>query len=382
MKNIKHNSFGKSKLWRNYYGEKWMKMDEWLKKMEIENQSVVNKLEEQKKQLNDEINNLRELKNKNYDLDELYQKYITDYELEKNGKKINEQSLGKKIKKYLRNTGLNPDEFSHRFIESNLLPNLNITGYNYIYIPNAEKKLVELQVLTEEESNLLCKILLNYSDEYIREDLFSHFIQGLIEDSEKTKKFKIPKRNKNQKKVTFSEDENTKSNLEEKNEEESEEGSESYDDNPEIKPSQNKMDYSEKIRQKIRGKYYTEFENILKNKSATTINRVTKGHLVRKKIKIKRIYTMIMAKRITKLFRKNYEEKMKIKNEAAKKVSYLIQKNYWTKKDMKIMAHFSSLWMKQNKNLTLLDKKNIAATLIQTTWKKTSIISRARHSRI
>ena len=91
---------------------------------------------------------------------------------------------------------------------------------------------------------------------------------------------------------------------------------------------------------------------------------------------------MIMAKRITKLFRKNYEEKMKIKNEAAKKITYLIKKNYWTKKDMKTMAHFSSLWMKQNKNLTLLDKKNIAATLIQTTWKKTSIISRARHSRI
>ena len=354
--------------YKNILSEEKAKMEQ--KKMEIENQAVANKLEEQKRQMNDEINNLRDLKNKNYDLDELYQKYITDYELEKNGKKINEQSLGKKIKLYLRNTGLNPDEFSHRFIESNLPPNLNITGYNYIYIPNAEKKLVELQVLTEEESNLLCKILLNYSDEYIREDLFSHFIQGLIEDSEKTKKLKVPKRNKNQKKVIFSEDENTKSNLEEKNEEESDEESESYDNNPEIKPSQNKMEYSEKIRQKIRGKYYAEFENILKNKSATTINRVTKGHLIRKKIKIKRIYTMIMVKRITKLFRKNYEEKMKLKNEAAKKITYLIKKNYWSKKDLKTMAHFSSRWMKQNKNLTLLDKKNIAATLIQTTWKK------------
>ena len=100
--------------------------------------------------------------------------------------------------------------------------------------------------------------------------------------------------------------------MEEKNEEESDEESESYDNNPEIKPSQNKIEYSEKIRQKIRGKYYAEFENILKNKSATTINRVTKGHLIRKKIKIKRIYTMIMVKRITKLFRKNYEEKMKL----------------------------------------------------------------------
>ena len=353
-------------LYKNILSEQKTKME--IKKMEIENQNVANKLEEQKKELNDQIQNLQEIKNKNYDLDELYQKYITDYELAKNGKKINEQSLGKKLKIYLRDTGLNSDEFSHRFIESNLPPNLNITGYNYIYIPNAEKKLVELKVLTEDESNLLCKILLNYSDEYIREDFFSHFIQGLIDDAETITKSKIIKRNQNQKKVSFYEDEK-KSTLEGKNEESNEE-SESYDNNPEIKTSKNILDHGEKLRQKIRGKYYKEFENILKNKSSTTINRVIKGHLVRKKIKIKRIYTMIMVKRITKLLRKNYEERMKYKNEAAKKITYLLKKNYWSKKDLKTMAHFSSRWMKQNKNLTIMDKKNIAATLIQTTWKK------------
>ena len=353
-------------LYKNILSEQKTKME--IKKMEIENQSVANKLEEQKKELNDQIQNLQEIKNKNYDLDELYQKYITDYELAKNGKKINEQSLGKKLKIYLRDTGLNSDEFSHRFIESNLPPNLNITGYNYIYIPNAEKKLVELKVLTEDESNLLCKILLNYSDEYIREDFFSHFIQGLIDDAETITKSKIIKRNQNQKKVSFYEDEK-KSTLEGKNEESNEE-SDSYDNNPEIKTSKNILDHGEKLRQKIRGKYYKEFENILKNKSSTTINRVIKGHLVRKKIKIKRIYTMIMVKRITKLLRKNYEERMKYKNEAAKKITYLLKKNYWSKKDLKTMAHFSSRWMKQNKNLTIMDKKNIAATLIQTTWKK------------
>ena len=41
---------------------------------------------------------------------------------------------------------------------------------------------------------------------------------------------------------------------------------------------------------------------------------------------------MIMAKRITKLFRKNYEEKIKIKNEAAKKINYLIKKIIGQKK--------------------------------------------------
>ena len=310
-------------LYKNILSEQKSQLE--VKKLEVQTQGMANKLEEQKKELNNEIDNLRELKNKNYDLDELYQKYITDYELAKNGKKINEQSLGRKLKIYLKDTGLNSDEFAHRFIESELPPNLSVTGYNYIYIPNAEKKLIEMKILTEEESQLLCKILLNYSDEYIREDLFSHFIQGLIDDSEKINKIKISKKNKNKKKVTFNEDENSKSDIEEKNDNlESYEESESYDNNPTIKPSQNKMEHSEKIRQKIRGKYYTEFENILKNKSATTINRITKGHLIRKKIKIKRITTMIMAKRITRLLRKNYEEKMKIKNEAAKKITYLM----------------------------------------------------------
>ena len=352
-------------IYKNILSEEKNKME--IKKMEIDSKSVFHKLDEQKKELNNEIQNLQEIKSKNYDLDELYQKYIIDYELSKNGKKINEQSLGRKLKIYLRDTGLNSDEFAHRFIESNLPPNLSMTGYNYIFIPNAEKKLVELKVLTEDESNLLCKILLNYSDEYIREDFFSHFIHGLITDAETLTKSKIAKRNKDNKKVSFYEDE--KSAIEGKNEESNEE-SESYDDNPEIKADKNKMDYSEKIRRKIRGKYYSEFENILKNKSATTINRVVKGHLVRKKNKVTRIYTMILVKRITKLLRKNYEEKMKYKNEAAKKITYLIKKNYWSKKDLKTMANFSSHWMKQNHHLTINDKKNIAATLIQNMWKK------------
>ena len=173
-------------MYKNILSEQKSKME--IKKMELESLSVAKKLEEQKKELNDEINNLQEIKNKNYDLDELYQKYITDYELSKNGKIINEQSLGRKIKTYLQNTGLNTDDLSHRFIESNLPNNLSITGYNYIYIPNAEKKLVELQILTEDESKLLCKIIMDFSDEYIREDLFAHFIKGLIDDADKMSK--------------------------------------------------------------------------------------------------------------------------------------------------------------------------------------------------
>ena len=358
--------------YKNIFSEQKNLME--LKIGEIERNNVDNVLKRQKEELSNEINNLKELKKKDYYLEELYQKYINDYELNKDENIINEFSLGKKIKIYLNNTGLSVDELSHRFIELNLPDNLKLKEGNFIFIPDAEKKFVALEILDEEESKQLCQILLNYSDEYIREDVFAHFIQGLIDDLSKKSKISKKSRNKSEKKekkVSFY-DEKTESIEVPHNQENSEldEESESYDNQPKLKVDDKKIDYKEKLRQKIRGKYYSEYENILKDKSSTTINRIFKGYLVRKKIKIKRIYTMIMVKRITRLFRKNYLERMKIKNEAAKKITYLIKKNYWSKKDLKSMTHFSSRWMKDNKNLTSLDKKNIAATLIQTTWKR------------
>ena len=348
------------------------KRDMEMKKFDTEVKSVNNVLDFQREQLQNDINNLNELQknNNNKNIDELYQKYINDYQLSKDGKDTNEKSLGKKISTYLKDTGLTADELAHRFVENDLPINLNNLEHNFINIPHAEKKFIDLKILDEDESKLLCKIILNFSDENIREDLFSHFIKGLVEDAEKAdKKMKL---SHSKKKVQFAPEEEKITigdNL--VNEEESEyEDDESYDDNNEIKGPKNKLTYGEKVRRKIRGKYLTEFENILKKKSATVINRIAKGHLVRKKIKIKRIYTMIMAKRITNLFRKNYLEKMKYKNEAAKKITYLIKKNYWSKRDLKTMAQFSSRWMKNNKRLTNTDKRNIAATLIQVTWKK------------
>ena len=338
-----------------------------MKKFNIEAKSVNNVLDSQRNQLKNEINNLEEYRNKKHDLDDLYQKYITDYELSKDGKEINEKTLGKKLSIYSKDTGLSSIELAHRFVESDSTINLNTLEHNYINIPNCEKKFIDLKILDEDEAKLLCKILLTFSDEYIREDLFAHFIQGLIDDAEKISKKNIISQSK--KKVQFNpEEERTTIGDNLVNEEESED--DDYDDNAEIKAPKRKLDYGEKVRKKIRGKYLTEFENILKKKSATTINRIVKGYLVRKKIKIKRIYTMIMAKRITNLFRKNYKEKLQFKNEAAKKITYLIKKNYWSKRDLKAMAQFSSRWLQNNKRLTNTDKRNIAASLIQITWKK------------
>ena len=344
-----------------------------MKKFDSEVKAVNRVLDSQRNQLQNDIYNLQELKDKKYDLDDLYQKYITDYELSKDGKQINEKSLGKKISTYLKDMGLTPAELAHQFVEMDLPINLNNLEHNYINITHAEQKFQFLKILDEEESKLLCKIVKTFSDEYIREDLFAHFIKGLVEDAEKSAKLMKAKTSKKKVHVILPEEEKTTlgdylaNEVESDNEEE-----ESYDDDnqKDIKGPKQKLDYGEKIRKKIRGKYLTEFENILKNKSATTINRTVKGHLIRKKIKITRIYTMLMAKRITNLLRKNYQEKIKFKNEAAKKITYLIKKNYWSKRDLKVMAQFSSRWIKNNKRLTNIDRKNLAASLIQITWRK------------
>ena len=342
-----------------------------MKKFDSEVNAINRVLDSQRSQLQKDINNLNQLKDNNYDLDELYQKYVTDYELSKDGKEINEKTLGKKISRYLKDTGLTPDEFAHRFVDTE---NKNtIDNHNYINISFAEQKFKELKILDEDEAKLLCKIIKNFSDEYIREDLFGHFIKGLVEEAEKSAK-RIKSKLSTKKKVQFiPEEEKTTIGDNLVNEEESDyEEDESYDDDNQndIKGPKKKLDYGERVRRKIRGKYFTEFDNILKKKSATTINKIAKGHLIRKKIKITRIYTMIMAKRITNLFRKNYREKIKFKNEAAKKITYLIKKNYWSKRDLKAMAQFSSRWIRNNKRLTNTDKKNIAATFIQITWRK------------
>ena len=344
------------------------KRDMEMKKFDNEVQVVNNVLDTQRRQLQNDINNLQELKNKKHDLDDLYQKYIRDYELSKDGKQINENSLGKKLSKYLKDTGLSPDELAHRFIETNLPKNLDNLEHNFISVSNAEKKFVDLKILDEDEAKLLCNIIKTFSDEYIREDLFAHFIKGLVDDSEKKdKKSKVSPR----KKVSFAEEEKITIGDNLINEEESEnEEEESYDDENEIKDPKSKLNYGERVRKKIRGKYLTEFENIIKKKSATAINRVVRGYLVRKKVKVKKIYINLMAKRITNLFRKNYEEKIKFKNEAAKKITYLIKKNYWSKRDLKAMAQISSKWLRNNKRLTNRDRENIAASLIQITWKK------------
>jgi hypothetical protein len=135
----------------------------------------------------------------------------------------------------------------------------------------------------------------------------------------------------------------------------------------------NIYDPGSKLKQELKGKYLQEFENIMKNKSANTINRIAKGYLKRKEIKSQRIYVYILAKRICKLFRKNYEMRMNQKEIAARKITYLLKKNYWHKTDMKNANNFVSRWIKDKDFVSLQNKKNLAATTIQMAFHKYKI---------
>ena len=114
---------------------------------------------------------MQELKDRKYDLDDLYQKYITEYELTKDGKQKIEKSRGKKKSIYLKDTGLTPNELAHRFVEKHLPINANNLEHNFINISNTENKFVDLKILDEDVLKLLCKIMMNYNDDNIHEGL-------------------------------------------------------------------------------------------------------------------------------------------------------------------------------------------------------------------
>ena len=99
---------------------------------------VVNRiLYSQRNQLQNDINNLEELKDKKYDLDDIYTK--TDYELSKNGKQINIKSLGKKNYDLSKKYGSEPRRISP-YICRNGFTNLNNLEHNYISVSDTEQK--------------------------------------------------------------------------------------------------------------------------------------------------------------------------------------------------------------------------------------------------
>ena len=343
----------------------------------FDNQTAVinNVLDRQRQKAQNDLEQLKELQSKeksDFNLDDLYIKYLTDNELNKDGKVINENSIGKKISKYLKNTGLTVEELAKRFVQ--IKRDVYSDLYeNFIDLNFASKKFVELRILDNDEADYLLKIMLRYYDEKMRDDFFIHFIEGLVRDAEMPKDLKDNKnKGLKRKNLDFKEEkkmggDNAQYNDYNDNNSDSEESYDEMDLNPkDDKP----IDYEEKVKRHIKAKYLKEFESVLQDKAGSMINRICKGHLMRKKTKANMIHVMILVKRITKLFRKNYENKMKQKNAAAKKITYLMKKNYWSKKDIKAMSHFSNRWLKDSKNVSVESKKNIAASLIQSTWKQ------------
>ena len=97
-------------------------------------------------------------------------------------KKVQEKKI-----RYTKRYGTDPRRISPQ-IYRNGFTNLNNLEYNYISVSDTEQKFQLFIILDEDESKLLCKIIMNFSDEYIGEDLFAHFLKGLVEDSEKAAK--------------------------------------------------------------------------------------------------------------------------------------------------------------------------------------------------
>ena len=337
-----------------------------MQKFKNTNELIHNELDRKRNKVKEDLDNLENMRNNpDKEIDELYQQYIAKNKIGRN-KNIEDILLGKKIIDYLDHTTLNYLDFAKRFGENKNLENFN---QDLIDLDNAKNKLIQLNILDEEEASSLCRILKTYSGKELTVEFFAKFLENLCNktrekiEEEKRKKEKKKKKSKVQ---NFIMENNFKGdNLENVD---SDDSDFSYDgENIKVK---NQFDRNENLRNKLKGEYFLEFEKAMKNKCATIINKNIKGYLKRKEVKCERIYLNILSKRICKLFKKNYERKMKEKEAAAEKITYLLRKNYWNKKDLKSASQFSSRWLKDKKYISNENKKNISASLIQQKWKE------------
>ena len=325
----------------------------YMNKFKNTNEIINNELDRNYNKLKEDLENLEKLKENPFsNIDEIYQNYINN-----RNKKFDDEKnlLNKKIYDYINNMNLTYLEFAKRFE--------NLNEKNKIFIDECEKKFVDLKILTNDESKQICFILKKYNGEIITPEIFANFIENLCKEYENKNHIKRKSTNL----FIEAESETAENAINILNEDDD---FDPYNNNYEMT---NVFDPTSKLKQELKGKYLQEFENIMKNKSATTINRIAKGYLKRKEIKSERIYIYILAKRICKLFRKNYQIRMNQKEIAARKITYLIKKNYWHKMDMKNTNNFVSRWIKDKDFISMQNKKNLAATTIQIAFHKYKI---------
>ena len=324
----------------------------YMNKFKNTNEIINNELDRNYNKLKEDLENLEKLKENPFsNIDEIYQNYINN-----RNKKFDDEKnlLNKKIYDYINNMNLTYLEFAKIFENSQ---------EKKIFIDECEKKFVNLKILTNDESKQICFILKKYNGEIISPEIFANFIENLCKEYENKNNIKRKSTNI----FIEAESETAENAINILNEDDD---FDPYNNNYEMT---NVYDPTSKLKQELKGKYLQEFENIMKNKSATTINRIAKGYLKRKEIKSERIYIYILAKRICKLFRKNYQIRMNQKEIAAKKITYLIKKNYWHKMDMKNTNNFVSRWIKDKDFISIQNKKNLAATTIQIAFHKYKI---------
>ena len=340
-----------------------------MQKFKNTNELINNELDRKRNKVKEDLDNLENMKNDpDNEIDELYQQFIAKNKVGRN-KNIEDILLGKKLIDYLDRTTLSYLEFAKRFGENKNIQNFN---KDIIIVDNIQQIFIDLKIFDEEESGSLCKILKKYSGNEITVDFFAKFIENLCNETRKKMDEEKKKKEEEEKKKQTSnfmvEDEFKGDNLE--NDNLSNENSSDFSYDGTITKQPNRIDNNERLRNKLKGEYFEEFEKIMKDKFATLINKNAKGYLIRKKVKVERIYNYICSKRICKLFKKNYDIKMKEKDAAARKITYLFKKNYWNKKDLQSATHFTSRWLKDKKYISNQNKQNLCATLIQQKWRE------------
>ena len=331
-----------------------------LEKFAKANELLEKQLEEERRQLREELERKQK---EGENIDEKYAMYINDIK-NKDNELDQDELIGDKIKEYMERMNLSGEDLAKRFIESDTFINLS---KDYVIIERAEKRFVELKILKDNEAKRLCEILIKFNGDKIRGDIFADFLENQGQSSNVNNKKKKSK-GQFEEEDTYEGDNAVNSENIFVNEDNDDEDFDYDGDRFKPKPPTNKT--IQLLKKKLEEEYISKLNEILKKKNATFIQKHYKGHLTRRKVNSERIYIYILVKRICNLFRKNYENKRRQKEEnAAKKITYLLRKNYWKEKDLKNLSSFSSRWLQGRKNISDNDRRNIAASVIQHHWR-------------
>lgn len=317
----------------------------YVNKIETQNNLIFKDLEQKTKLMKDDVEKIAKIKDKNdnSEIEKLYEDFKCKQTSNSN-ENIEEYSAIQKIQNYCQRMNLITMELINKL-------NKDITN-GEVDLQEAKNTIIRLKILDEIEADDFIKPLKIYHGEKIKIALLKCIIDSEVYDEIE----RIAEENDcdiEDVKEYYSNDEYD------------------YFDMEEDKGIFNNYEKKKKL---LVGKQLEEYEIIMKKKSSLHIQKVYRGHLLRRRFFTLNVFINLMAKRLTKKIREYTKKLKEIKNDSAYKITYLLRKNFFMKNAAYKISRVTGNWLINGGkiiNIPFSNKNKISCALkIQKTWRR------------